>query len=217
MRLLTAVLFLALCGTAQAEDLSVKTTNANGFTPQELTVKPGDRVTFSNPTGGFHNVRWVEATFDDGQQDSPADPAAVWPTDPTRTFQSEGTFRYYCEQHGTPAGAGMAGTVTVSPGTAPPADETPPVLTRQDAGVRKHRPFFSFRASEPVTVVATLFRQRRGADKQLAVLERHVAAGDRTLRFGRRELRPGRYYVAHVASDAVGNEGPRTKVRFRVR
>jgi plastocyanin len=215
--LLLPALVLALAAPASAENFSVKTTSANGFTPQELTVKPGDSVTFSNPTRGFHNVKWVEGTFDDGQQASPSSPATIWPTDPTRTFSAEGTFRYYCEQHGTPEGAGMAGTVTVSASTAPPPDETPPVLTHQHAGVRKHRPFFSFTSVERVTVVATLFRQRPGADRQLARLEREVPAGDRTLRFARRELKPGRYYVAHTESDAAGNVGPRAKVRFRVR
>jgi plastocyanin len=217
MRLLTVLLFFVLCATAQAENVAVQTTDGNTFAPAEVTIKPGDSVTFSNPGGGFHNVAWVEGTFDDGQQASPPDPNPIWPTNPTRTFTAEGTYRFYCEQHGTAQGAGMAGTVTVSASGQPPADEIPPVVTHQHAGYRKHRPFFSFRAVEPVTVMATLFRQRPGADKQLVAIKRHVEAGTRTLRFARRDLKPGRYYVAHTESDAAGNEGPRAKVRFRVR
>ncbi len=127
MRFATTVAFFALCATAQAENFSVQATNANEFTPDELAVKPGDSVTFSN-AGGLHNVVWVEGAFDDGSQASPADPAFVWPSDPVRTFGAEGTFSYYCEQHGTPSGAGMAGKVTVSTSPAP-VDTTPPALT----------------------------------------------------------------------------------------
>src|SRR3954471_17248465 len=120
---LVAVLAVVVCSTAQAENLSVQTTSSNTFSPATLTVHPGDSVTFSNPTGGFHNVAWVEGTFDDGQQASPPDPNPAWPTNPTRTFSAEGTYHFYCEQHGTPQGAGMAGVVTVGAAPPPPPQE----------------------------------------------------------------------------------------------
>ena len=214
MRLLTALLFFALCATAQAEDFSVKTTSANGFTPQELTVKPGDSVTFSN-AGGFHNVVWVEGTFDDGSQASPPDPAFVWPTDPVRTFNAEGTFHYYCEQHGTAEGAGMAGKVTVS-STAPPPDTVAPALTKVRAGVHKRRPFVAFNVSEAARIVGGLVRRKAGPDKHLAELDRNVEAGDRRLSFAKRKLKRGRYYVMVSAIDAAGNQSPVTKAPFKV-
>jgi plastocyanin len=212
MRLLTALLFFALCATAQAENFAVQARNDNTFTPDELTVKPGDSVTFSN-AGGFHNVVWVEGTFDDGSQASPPDPALTWPSDPVRTFSDEGTFAYYCEQHGTQQGAGMAGKVMVS--TNPVVDESPPVVTELRAGVNRRRPFATFTISEAATVTAELIRRKTG--KTLARRERTLAAGAARVSFGRRDLKPERYAVAVTASDAAGNVAAEQRARFRVR
>jgi plastocyanin len=208
-RLVAVLLFFGLCATAQAESFTVRATDGNTFTPEELAVKPGDSVTFSNG-GGFHNVVWTEGTFDDGSQASPPDPAFTWPSDPVRTFQEEGTFAYYCEQHGTPGGAGMAGKVLVS-STAPPPDTTAPAVTDLRAGVKRKRPFATFTLDEPAQVVAVL-RHEGETVKRVA---RQVAAGDRRVSFGR--VAKGRYAIRVQAKDAAGNASEPLRVGLRVR
>jgi plastocyanin len=219
MRLVPLAVVLAVllpCATAQAEDFAVQTTSSNSFTPDQLTVKPGDSVTFSNPGEGFHNVVWVEGTFDDGSQASPADPTPAWPSNPTRTFTETGTFHFYCKQHGTPKGAGMAGTVTV--GTPPPpGDERPPLLADARAGVRKRRPFVAFKVFERIGIEAVLFRKQPGPDKRLDRGTGEFKAGRHKLRLPPRDLKPGRYYIGVTATDEAGNSGPFIRVRFRVR
>lgn len=109
---------------ASAADQSVTATPGFSFSPSEVTIDLGDKVTWNNG-GGFHNVK-----FDDGSFEQPGDPdLSQWSVE--RTFDAPGHFRYYCEQHGGPNGAGMAGTVHVrdASGSVPDPDPvTPPGL-----------------------------------------------------------------------------------------
>jgi plastocyanin len=102
---LTGLLLPAVA--AQAANQTVTATNSNTFTPKEVVINTGDMVTWNNG-GGLHNVH-----FDDGSYDMPASPSfSAWSV--SRTFATPGTFRYYCEAHGGPNGAGMSGTVWVN-------------------------------------------------------------------------------------------------------
>jgi hypothetical protein len=76
-------------------------------------------VTWNN-TGGLHNVH-----FDDNSYTMPASPSSsLWSV--SRTFPNVGSFRYYCDIHGEPGGAGMSGIVNVTPfGYARPKAATP--------------------------------------------------------------------------------------------
>jgi plastocyanin len=213
---LSAVIALSVCGPASAEDFTVTTTSGNEFSPGELTVAPGDSVTFTN-SGGFHNVAWVQGTFDDGSQASPADPSFTWPSNPKRTFTAEGKFQYYCEQHGTASGGGMAGTVTVGTAGTPPADTTPPEISEVRAGVRRHRPFVRFTLSEPANVQARLLRRVPGPDKIHAEKNQDIEVEAARISFGKRKLKKGRYYVTLRATDEAGNESPSSKASFKVR
>ena len=101
---------------ARAVDQTVTATPSNDFVAADVTVDIGDTVTWTN-AGGLHNVK-----FDDGSFEQPADPQGnSWTV--SRTFDSAGTYRYYCELHGDINGAGMSGTVTVNPASTEP----PPV------------------------------------------------------------------------------------------
>jgi plastocyanin len=82
------------------------------FTPKTLTINAGDTITFVN-AGGDHNVTANDGSFRSGD---PTTDAFSF----THTFATPGTFGYYCEIHGSPSGAGMAGSVTVNAVTAPP-------------------------------------------------------------------------------------------------
>ena len=92
-----------------------------------MTVSEGDSVTW-NDASGLHNVK-----FDDGSSSSP--PIPVRACGRCRTFNAGGTFRYYCEAHGGPNGAGMSGTVVVNP----PVPLTPPPFTLS-AGMQEEFP-----------------------------------------------------------------------------
>ena len=74
------------------------------FDPPDVRIQPGDTVTWRNTFSGMHNVH-----FDDGQFQQPAMPSTAWTT-VSRTFDTEGTFRYVCDAH---AAFGMTGTVIV--------------------------------------------------------------------------------------------------------
>jgi plastocyanin len=81
--------------------------SSNQFTAKDVTVNQGDTVTWHN-NGGTHNVH-----FDDNSFIMPSPPSsAAWTV--LQTFNTPGTFRYYCQVHGGPGGIGMSGTVTVN-------------------------------------------------------------------------------------------------------
>jgi plastocyanin len=97
---------LAAC-PAMAANQDVTATGGNAFSPQVVTINQGDTVTWRN-AGGLHNV-----AFDDGSfiQPSPWSGAA-WTV--MRSFDTVGSFRYYCQVHGGQGGLGMSGTVVVA-------------------------------------------------------------------------------------------------------
>ena len=87
----------------------VLATGDNKFTPAEIKVKVGEKVTWKN-TGGFHTV-----TGGDGNAD-PSSPIGDKPlADATSThevtFDKAGTYPYFCQPH---VALGMKGTVVVS-------------------------------------------------------------------------------------------------------
>jgi plastocyanin len=121
---LPVAIAVLLAVPASAEDQSVTARLTNSFEPAGVTIDVGEKVTWNNE-GGFHNVH-----FDDGSFEQPASPSFDWET-VERTFDTPGTFRYYCEQHGGPDGVGMSGTVGVrdATGTVPPPVKVEPGLT----------------------------------------------------------------------------------------
>lgn len=80
--------------------------DSNSFSPQVLTIKVGEKVTWRRQNG-FHSV-----TADDVSFNQPA--GSDWTTF-SFTFTQAGTFPYHCTVHGGPGGAGMSGTVIVEP------------------------------------------------------------------------------------------------------
>ncbi len=102
-----AVVSLALAGAAAstaktkaASRTFVITMQIVGFEPQELTIKPGDRVTWVNKDLFPHT-----ATADDKAFDSHSvAPADTW----TFVARKPGTHTYICTFHPT-----MKGTITV--------------------------------------------------------------------------------------------------------
>jgi plastocyanin len=109
-RLALATILAVLAGAAPALAANAAvTTSGNSFSPAGVTISAGEKVTWTNPSQGQHNVH-----FEDNQFDVPADPSGTWPPDVSRTFSGPGSYAYYCELHGGPGGSGMSGTVTVT-------------------------------------------------------------------------------------------------------
>jgi plastocyanin len=80
----------------------------NTFDPATLTISPGQSVTWEWEDGsGRHNV-----TPDD-EEPAASGPLVEGPFTFTHTFDTPGTYRYYCLAHGGPGGVGMSGTVVV--------------------------------------------------------------------------------------------------------
>jgi plastocyanin len=199
---------------------------SNVFAPADITITQGDTVTWANTPGEQHNVR-----FDDNSFEMPLQPdSSAWSV--SRVFAATGTFRYYCEEHGAPAGVGMSGAVYVNAPAPPPpsqsgqpvfADKTAPALklygpTRQRV-VRQRSVYVLVRVDEPSRVVA---RGRitigTGSSFRAKTVTKQVSART-TTRFGLTFTRPkvrtfGRALGKHrrlraditvTARDAAGN------------
>lgn len=124
----TAILGLFLClahGTVQAANTNV-TVGPGGtdtFSPANVTVNAGDTVTFTYAGGTMpHNVtsdglfRCAKGCDSSGGNGNAT--TSSWTS--VVTFNTAGTYNYYCEIHGTPT-SGMHGTVTVN-GSVPTPD-----------------------------------------------------------------------------------------------
>ncbi|MDX1674972.1 MAG: plastocyanin/azurin family copper-binding protein [Longimicrobiales bacterium] len=81
----------------------IQATGSLTFDPDDVTIEPGTTVRWVNDSGIFHTVtpdghtEWASADLSDG-------------TTFEHTFNTEGTFPYYCEPH---VGQGMTGTIRV--------------------------------------------------------------------------------------------------------
>lgn len=124
-RLLFA-LTLIIGSAAQARNWNVQAGGSRlEFVPRELTIAPGDTVTWIN-LGGHHNVFADNGAFRcangcDGLGGNGAPSAQIWRA--TLSFPQAGRFGYFCEPHGQP-GEGMYGTINVvgAPVTPVPVD-----------------------------------------------------------------------------------------------
>jgi plastocyanin len=79
----------------------------SAFVPSPDTVSAGATVTWTNQDAATHTVTSVPGsaeTFSSGNVSA----AATF----SHTFNSAGTFNYYCAIHGTPT-SGMRGTIVV--------------------------------------------------------------------------------------------------------
>jgi plastocyanin len=82
----------------------------NYFNPAELTVTAGTTVTwYWADAFAKHNV--VPDLVEPTSSGEPTMLREEW----SFTFQIPGTYRYYCQVHGTPGGGGMSGTIHVTP------------------------------------------------------------------------------------------------------
>ncbi|HEX6105643.1 MAG TPA: plastocyanin/azurin family copper-binding protein [Gemmatimonadales bacterium] len=91
---------------------TVQVTN-DRFEPAGITVAIGDTVNwYWLPGSTGHNIVPDEAA------PGSSGPPTGYPKFLSFRFMQPGTYRYYCQVHGGPGGAGMAGSVTVRSGDA---------------------------------------------------------------------------------------------------
>src|SRR5437773_6725378 len=118
----TITSFLILCsGVASGTTVTV-TVGTGGFffTPSSVTIHPGD------------TVKWTwSSTGHSSTSGTPGHPSGLWDSGVlaqgalfTHTFNTVGSFPYYCTPHG--ACCNMVGTVTVSNATPTPTPPPPP-------------------------------------------------------------------------------------------
>ncbi len=209
--------FLAAPAWAATEDVTV---GNNFFSPADVTVTQGDRVTWTFQ-GQNHSV-----TSDSGSaEEFDSDPGNPFPVHPSGSkfshdFKTPGSFSYHCKVHSS-----MTGTVKVNPaGGGPPPDTMAPAVSQVKVKAgrtckgRKHckkRPTkISFQLSEAARVRIT-FKRSKG--KQPKPYVRHRPAGKTTVKLSPKRLRRGRYKMKLVATDAAGNAAKPVRRKFRVR
>jgi len=111
-----AALVMLVAPQALAADATITfPSGGNNYSPASVRITPGGSVTWNGPFDA-HPLHAVGETF----------PRKESGTTFTHSFADAGRFAFYCEFHGTAAGGGMAGTVTVTANTPPTASFTAP-------------------------------------------------------------------------------------------
>lgn len=84
------------------------------FVPSQVEIDSGGTVTWQHTGQRDHTVTAADGSFDSGTLQSGGSFS--------HAFSEPGTYRYYCQFHGSASGQGMAGTVVVR-GEAPGGDD----------------------------------------------------------------------------------------------
>jgi plastocyanin len=99
---------------ASALNTSVSAVSYTSWNPRNVTIQPGESVTWTNNSGYSHNVCVAAAGESSGCGEWRSDdPLINWPSQGySHTFANAGTYHYICESH-----PNMAGTITVGSGS----------------------------------------------------------------------------------------------------
>jgi plastocyanin len=109
---------------ASAADSSIAA-NGTSWNPGQVSIVPGDTVTWSNPAGGTHNVCVAQPGSDPSvvcDEFRNGDPAASWASYANaHTFATAGEYKFICQFHGSFMSGkvivGGSGTTTTGTGT----------------------------------------------------------------------------------------------------
>jgi len=128
--------FVAAGFPALAAESSITTQSNNTWSQTDIQIQPGDTVTWTNDSKGYHNlcvaVQGYTADFCTpfANEFRNGEPTVEWSQNPTNshTFNTVGVFHFMCEVHG---GSGMKGTIRVgeAPGTTETFTATTPSTT----------------------------------------------------------------------------------------
>lgn len=87
------------------KEVVIELTKENQFNPKELKIEVGTTVIWKN-LSGHHNVIADDSGFESPELESG--------NEFKRTFDKEGTYKYFCAFHGGPDGERMSGVITVN-------------------------------------------------------------------------------------------------------
>lgn len=179
----------------------------NTFSNASQTIALGETVNFSNAPdvggGGEHNVEWD----DNGVKPTPPD-AVDTPWTAKRTFTRPGLYRYFCEEHGSRNGVGMAGKVVVRNADGSLPDITSPRLGRVTTATSRRTFEVKFSSGESGKATGKLTRKSGARFRSVGTVSFPVRKGKNRVRIrkaGRSQLRTGRYRLTFVVKDAAGN------------
>jgi len=128
LALATVFVVLGWASKIQADTSAtvVVTVTDNEFSPDPITINEGDTIEWNYAGGGnAHNIvsdaplsfRCADGCDGDGGDGNPS--SSAWTSSITFGADTAGTYTYYCEIHGTAAGAGMASQIVIlGPSTA---------------------------------------------------------------------------------------------------
>jgi plastocyanin len=105
--LLLVLASFAVSTTARAVDRNVSVGPGSTFSPSTLNINVGDRVIWTR-LGGLHNVQADDGSFGNV-------PSDTWNTFMV-TFNSAGSFEYFCDIHSSATGTAMNGVINVAGG-----------------------------------------------------------------------------------------------------
>jgi plastocyanin len=209
--------------TIQATDGVLPDGGDNRWTPNAVTVKAGETVTWSFAgTTIAHNVKAAP-----GWEISNAPPAAAGGPPATHTFTTPGTYEFFCQLHAGP----MRGTVTVTDeaGTPPPPPPPPPLSEQPFVNDVPAPAVLEVRDElAPTLDRVTVTRVRKGARVRVRLSEAGKVAikltrGGKTAKTRAVEvrkgissitvngLRAGSYRVHVSATDLAGNAAKSSK------
>ena len=119
----TSLIFYPKAASATTVDVTVGPNGNLVFSPSSVTIHPGDQVRWTFSSAGHSTT-----------SGSPGQPNGIWDSGIrdqgaifTRTFNSAGTFPYYCVPHG--GCCNMVGTVVVVSETPTPTPTPRPTAT----------------------------------------------------------------------------------------
>jgi plastocyanin len=121
-RLAPALAVLLLAAAGAAADQGVTVGPGIAFSPSTVTVAPGEQVTWTWAAGTLPHSTTSDATsgpevWDSGVQGE----GAIF----SHTFNTPGSYPYYCQVHSFPGGTAMNGMVIVAAPTTPIPTPTP--------------------------------------------------------------------------------------------
>ena len=194
------------------------------YSPSALTVLIGDTVTWTQMGMNFHNVHFNNGTKLGGDPVSHSPSNAPWSD--SFTFNTAGTFKYFCDEHGSSDGFGMVGKVVVKDPNAP-SDTTPPKISGLKA---EPSPFctnksetcdtpgtkVSYKLSEKAKVTADIRKKNGGTAPVSIFVNKKRSKGKHTFKFSGKGLKPGKYVLRLRARDGAGNTSQPVKKQVRV-
>jgi plastocyanin len=205
----------AAAAPAQAADVSISNFS---FMPSSITIAQGDSVkwTWAGPDTN-HSVTAKAGQADSFDSDPGKTPTSLdHPPGSTfsHTFNTPGTFSYFCKVHSF-----MTGKVVVN--GPPGSDTTPPTLSKVSAtGGRKCKKgqknckgkptVLRFNLSEAATVKVRVPKHKS------ANVTRSLKAGSNTIKFSTGKLPPGKWTLNLSATDSSGNTSPVKPVTVKV-